>query len=136
MKSTACLTRMVGGSVEALQNAVTRSGWMSTMSIPASQSPTGSFIKDGNRFGQSWLRQGPRRSMRSMTMYQVTDQLHDGHVARVSGSEIAATVSSWLADLGAHSPLVDELARAVRNRDWPAAYVIGETLSVHVAVAI
>ncbi len=108
----------------------------SRASVLAPQSPTGSFIKDGNRFGQSWLRQGPRRSMRPTTVYQITDRLHDGHVARVSGSEIAPTVSTWLADLGAHSPLVDELARAVRNRDWPAAYAIGETLSVDVAVAI
>ncbi len=109
---------------------------MSTMSVPASPSLTGSFIKDGNRFGQSWLNQGPRRSMRPTTVYQITDRLHDRNVARVSANQVAATVSSWLADLGAHSPLVDELARAVRDRDWPAAYAIGETLSVDVAVAV
>jgi hypothetical protein len=37
--------------------------------------------------------------------------------------------------LGAHSPLVNELARAVQDRDWPATYAIGETLSVDVAIA-
>jgi hypothetical protein len=31
--------------------------------------------------------------------------------------------------------MVDDLARAVRNGDWPAAYTVGEHLSVHVAVA-
>jgi hypothetical protein len=96
---------------------------------------TGSFIKDGNHFGRRWLNQRPRQGMRPITIYQLTDRLHDGHVARVSGNQIAATVSSWLADLGAHSLLVDELARAVQERDWPAAYAIGETLSVDVAIA-
>lgn len=73
--------------------------------------------------------------MRPVTIYQLTDRLHDGHVARVAGNEIAATVASWLADLGAQSPLVDELASAVQHRDWPAAYTIGETLSLDIAIA-
>lgn len=34
------------------------------------------------------------------------------------------------------SPLADELARAVRIGDWPAAYAIGEHLSVEIAVAV
>jgi hypothetical protein len=105
------------------------------MSIPASRSSAGSFINDGYRFGRPWMNQRPRRGMRPNAIYQLTDQLHDGHVARVPGNEIAATVSSWLAELGAQSPLVDELARAVQHCDWPAAYALSATLSVDVAVA-
>ncbi|WP_424736583.1 hypothetical protein [Mycobacterium sp.] len=44
------------------------------------------------------------------------------------------TVSAWLAELGAHSPLVEDLGRAVHVGDWPAAYAIGEYLSVDVTV--
>jgi hypothetical protein len=46
------------------------------------------------------------------TMYCVTDRLHSGRTVRVPGPEIAPTVSAWLAELGAHSPLVEDLARA------------------------
>jgi hypothetical protein len=53
----------------------------------------------------------------------------------VPGHEIALTVSAWLAELGAHSPLVEDLARAAHAGDWPAAWAIGEYLSVDVAVA-
>jgi hypothetical protein len=97
----------------------------------AQKSLAGSFLRDGNHFGRPWQRQGTRPN----TIYQLTDRLHHGHVARVPGNEIAATVTSWLADLGAQSPLVDELAHAVQHRDWPAAYAIGNTLSVDVSVA-
>ena len=48
---------------------------------------------------------------------------------------IVTTVSAWLAELGAHSPLVEDLARSVDVGDWPAAYAIGEYLSVDVTVA-
>jgi hypothetical protein len=77
-----------------------------------------------------WLQRTP-----TTTIYQLTDRLHDGHVARVPVHEITATVSAWLAEVGADSPLVDHLARAVRVGDWPAAYALGECLSVDVAVA-
>jgi hypothetical protein len=30
--------------------------------------------------------------------------------------------------------MVEDLTRAVRNGDWPAAHAVGEQLSVHVAV--
>ncbi|HUH69726.1 MAG TPA: hypothetical protein VLZ05_13155 [Mycobacterium sp.] len=69
------------------------------------------------------------------TIYQLTDRLHDGHTARVPAQQITATVSAWLAELGAYSPLVDDLARAVRGGDWPAAHALGECLSVEVTVA-
>ena len=79
-----------------------------------------------------WLQGKPTTTT---TIYQLTDRLHDGHMARVPAHEITTTVSAWLADVGAHSPLVDDLARAVRVGDWPAAYALGECLSVDVAVA-
>ena len=69
------------------------------------------------------------------TIYQLTDRLHDGHIARVPAHQIKATVSAWLAEVGAHSPFVDDLARAVRVGDWPAAHALGEYLSVDVAIA-
>jgi hypothetical protein len=53
----------------------------------------------------------------------------------VPAQEIATTVSAWLAELGAHSPLVDDLARAVCAGDWPVALGIGDYLSVDVTVA-
>jgi hypothetical protein len=53
----------------------------------------------------------------------------------VPGNEIAATVSAWLAELGAHSPLVEDLARAAHAGDWHTTHVIGEYLSVDVTVA-
>jgi hypothetical protein len=73
-----------------------------------------------------------RRTSRARTMYQVTDRLHTGRTARVASDAIATTVSEWLAELGAHSPLVDDLARAVNAGNWPAAHSIGDYLSVDV----
>lgn len=77
-----------------------------------------------------WLQREP-----TPTIYQLTDRLQDGHMARVPAHQITATVSAWLAEVGAHSPLVDDLVRAVRGGDWPAAHALGECLSVEVAVA-
>lgn len=57
------------------------------------------------------------------------DFLHDGRTVGVPGDEIATTVSAWLAELGTHSPLVEDVARAARPGDWPAAYAISEHLS-------
>ena len=81
------------------------------------------------RFRLSRQRVAPTR------MYQLTDRLHDGRTVRVPGNRIGSTVSTWLAELGADSPRVNDLARAVCSGDWPAAYVIGEHLSVDVAIA-
>lgn len=69
------------------------------------------------------------------TLYCVTDRLHGGRTVRVPGHEIAPIVSGWLAELGAHSPLVDDLARAACLGDWAAAHAVGEQLSVDVTVA-
>lgn len=71
----------------------------------------------------------------STTLYQVTDRLHEERTVRVPFNAIGPTVSAWLAELGASSPMVEDLARAVRNGNWPAAYAVGEHLSVRVAVA-
>ena len=67
--------------------------------------------------------------------YRVIDRLHDGRVARVSVDGIAATVSAWLAELGVSSPIVDDLAQAIRSGDWPAAHALADHLSIDVAVA-
>lgn len=70
-----------------------------------------------------------------MTIYKVIDRLHPGRVASVASEGIAATVASWLAELDATSPLVDELARAVATSDWPKAHALAYTLSVSVEIA-
>ena len=67
--------------------------------------------------------------------YQLTDRLHIGRVARVSADGIVATVASWLAELDADSPMVEDLARTVGAGDWTAAHAIAEYLSVDVTVA-
>ena len=59
-------------------------------------------------------------------IYRITHRLHEGRTADVPCSEIPTVVSSWLAELGVRSPLVEDLARAVSADDWPAAYAIGE----------
>jgi hypothetical protein len=76
-----------------------------------------------------------RRSNQARAIYRISDRLHEGRTVHVSAHEIATTVSAWLAELGAHSPLVDDLARAVHLGDWPAAAALGEYLSVDVTVA-
>lgn len=76
------------------------------------------------------IRHAVRRKHRSQKLYRITDSLHTERTALVPGSDIATTVSAWLAELGIHTPLVDDLASAVRSGDWASAYAIGEYLSV------
>ena len=76
-----------------------------------------------------------RQSAQTRPLYRVTQCLRDGRTVDVPGDAIATTVAAWLAELGARSPLVDDLARAVRAGDWAAARAIGEHLSVEVRVA-
>jgi hypothetical protein len=82
-------------------------------------------------------RRSPESSFtkRTMTIYQLTDRLHDGRTVDVSADEIVTTVSGWLAELGAASPLVEDLARAVRVGDWLRAHSLGDYLSVEVTAA-
>ena len=76
-----------------------------------------------------------RRTSRKSSLYLIADRLHTGRTVRVSSDDIAATVSGWLAELGADSPLVDDLARAVRAGDWTTAHALEDRLSVDVTVA-
>ena len=76
-----------------------------------------------------------RRRSVSTTAYQLTDRLHEGRTAYVCADEIVSAVSTWLAELSAHSPFVEDLARAVRNGDWVVAHPIADRLSVDVTVA-
>ena len=71
-----------------------------------------------------------------MTIYTLTDRLHHGHTVHVRGDEIVPTVLSWLAELGACSPLAEDLGRAVRAGNWPETHRIADYLSVEVAVAV
>jgi hypothetical protein len=75
------------------------------------------------------------RAIPTTTIYRVADRLHEGRTVEVPCHQIVTTVSAWLAELGAHSPLVEDLARAVHVGDWPAACAIGDYLSVDVTVA-
>jgi hypothetical protein len=56
----------------------------------------------------------PVRHRGTMTIYQVTDRLHDRRTVYMRGNEIAATISAWLAELGVDSPMAEDLADAVR----------------------
>lgn len=70
-----------------------------------------------------------------VAVYQLTDRLHQGRTVLVPADAIVSTVSAWLAELGASSPLVDDLARAVVDGDWPTAHAVAQHLAVDVAVA-
>jgi hypothetical protein len=74
----------------------------------------------------------PQQSSTAMMSYHVTDRLHEGRSVRVPVDGIARTVSGWLAELGTHSPMVDDLAGSVRTSDWPTAHALAELLSVDV----
>jgi hypothetical protein len=94
-----------------------------------------SFHKAGSAFTPRPRRHKAGRAVASTTIYRVADCLHQGRTVHVPCDELVTTVSAWLAELGADSPLVEDLARAVRAGDWPAAYALGESLSVDVTVA-
>ena len=65
-------------------------------------------------------------------IFRVSDRLHQERSVTVAAHEIAATVAGWLADLGVHSPLVDQLDVAVLKGDWMTARAIADRLSVDV----
>ncbi|BBZ56242.1 MULTISPECIES: hypothetical protein [Mycobacteriaceae] len=67
--------------------------------------------------------------------FVVVDRLHGRRAEEVPGEQIAATVSSWLAELGVESPLIDALESAAQSQDWPTVYALGDRLSVDVMVA-
>ena len=70
-----------------------------------------------------------------MRLYRITDRLHDGRTVDVPCHEIVGVVSTWLAELGIHSQLSEDLARATCAGDWPAAYAVGDRLSIDVTIA-
>lgn len=82
------------------------------------------------RLRSQCLHRRKARSAPTAKIYEVTDRLHEGRTVHVPCHEIATTVSAWLAEFGADSPLVEDLARAVGAGDWRAADVIGDRLSV------
>jgi hypothetical protein len=86
-------------------------------------------------FRPRWRHRRTQWAVPTTSIYRVTDRLHEGRTVDVPCHQIATTVSAWLAELGAHSQLVEDLARAVHVGDWPAAYAIGEYLSVDVTIA-
>ena len=49
------------------------------------------------------------RAVPPVALYRVTDRLHEGRTVDVPWSEIVGTVSTWFAELGAYSPLVEDL---------------------------
>ena len=100
------------------------------MDVKANGEGDHEFIEVATSFAIPFARRRP-----TTTIYQLTDRLHEGHIARVPAHQIPATVSAWLAELGADSPLVDDLERAVRGGDWPTAHALGECLSIEIALA-
>ena len=96
-----------------------------------SRSPLGSTRKVTNHVTSRQLHRGAA----TMTMYCITDRLHNGRTVQVPGHEIAPVVSAWLAELGADSPRVEDFARAACAGDWAAAYAVGSQLSVDVTIA-
>jgi len=65
-------------------------------------------------------------------IFRVSDRLHEERSVTVAAHEIAATVAAWLAELGVHSPLADQLASAVGKGDWVTAHAIADHLSMDV----
>jgi hypothetical protein len=103
--------------------------------VPRSCSPSRSSHKGHSPYTLRWLHHRMLRAAQATTIYEVSDRLHEGRSVHVPCDQIATTISAWLIELGAHSPLVEDLARAIQAGDWPGAYAIGEYLSVDVAIA-
>ena len=68
--------------------------------------------------------------------FRVSDRLHQERSVIVAAHEIAATVAAWLAELGVHTPLADQLASAVSKGDWVTAHAIADHLSVDITPAL
>ena len=76
-----------------------------------------------------------RRRRPAAPTFVVVDRLHGRRAEEVPGEQIAATVSSCLAEMVVDTPLIDALESAAQSRDWPTVYALGERLSVEVMVA-
>src|ERR1035441_4348841 len=81
------------------------------------QSLVRSFRAWGNRFQFRPPRRGAFRAPATPAMYQIADRLHEQRTVRVAVDAIAPTVSAWFAELGVQTPMVEDLARAVRSGD-------------------
>lgn len=66
--------------------------------------------------------------------YVLTDRLHRERTVLVTADEVIATVSTWLAQLGVHSPLVEDFGRTIRDGDWAGVHAIADMLSVDVTL--
>ncbi|MBS4727356.1 hypothetical protein MSM1_02925 [Mycobacterium sp. SM1] len=121
-----------GGAVFLVRPA-RRPARPSIYSTPEAVSAHGRWLKQLGAAVVTRRNKAARR--RGQTLYRITDRLHEGRTACVPGDQIATTVSSWLAELGVHSPLVEDLAGAVMTADWSAAYRVADLLAVSVEVA-
>lgn len=70
---------------------------------------------------------------RTELIYQLIDRLHEDRTAQVTAAEIVKTLSAWLSELGANSPLVEDFANAVLAANWPQVHALGDYLSVDIA---
>jgi phenylpyruvate tautomerase PptA (4-oxalocrotonate tautomerase family) len=68
-------------------------------------------------------------------IYAVRHRVEEPRITYIPASELAATVTEWLAEVGACSPLVDALAQEVDANNWAAAHSIAECLGIEVTVA-
>lgn len=75
-----------------------------------------------------------RTGTRGATTYEIVDRLHTRRAVGITGEAIAATVSQWLAELGAASPLAECLAIAACSGDWPRVHALEDELSVRIMV--
>jgi hypothetical protein len=98
--------------------------------------PMRKVIRLGGRTTHDAQAKSRTGAKRKATIYQVSDRLHDGRTVRLTAEEILPTVSAWLAELGASSPLAEELAQAVRVGDWRKAHLLGDYLSVDVTMVL
>lgn len=76
-----------------------------------------------------------RRKEPVRPVYVLTDRLHRERCFYVTADEIPTLVSTWLAQLGAHSLLAEDFARTIRDGDWATAHSIADALSLDVSVA-
>ena len=66
---------------------------------------------------------------------QPAESLDDGAISDEAHVASGECLIDGVAELGAHTALVDDLARAICAGDWHTAYAISDRLSVDVSVA-
>jgi hypothetical protein len=80
-----------------------------------------------------WRHHRPRAA--AARIYAVRHRVDESRITYISAGELAATVTEWLAEVGACSPLVDDLAQELDANNWPAAHSISECLGIEVTIA-